>query len=106
MKKFLVTISVILFFAGNIINAQVTPKDGTKASTETKMNCGNCPQSKGSGMMADTKSTNTAKCKEMGCDSTKCKGKCDPAKCKSDSEGTTALKKDCDPAKCKMMSKK
>jgi hypothetical protein len=107
MKKILVTISVILFFTGNIINAQVTPKDGTKTSTETKMNCGKCPQTKECGMMTDSKTTKTgsAKCKEMGCDSTKCKVKCDPAKCKSGSEGTTAQKKDCDPTKCKMMSK-
>ena len=110
MKKKLVAISVILLLAGSIINAQVTSKNGTKTTTETKMNCGKCPQAKGCAMMADAKTTETgmktAKCKEVSCDSTKCKGKCDASKCKSGDKGMTTQTKDCDPAKCKMMSEK
>jgi hypothetical protein len=110
MKKILVSVSFILLVSVCMINAQAAPQDGKKTSTEIKANCAKCPHTKGCSMMAGEKGSgtgmSTAKCKELGCDSTKCTGKCDQAKCKKMSEGTTIRKNDCDPAKCKMMSKR
>ena len=105
MKKILVIISG-LFIASVIIikvaNAQNTPQEVKKASTEAKMDCGKCPSSAACAKMMEGKTT----CAKV-CDPAKCKEvKCDTAKCKSGCANMKAGMKNCDPAKCTMMTKK
>jgi hypothetical protein len=85
MKKILIAITGLFLITSLTINAQTHDK---KVATEKKMSC--C-MNKGTMTAADS-----AKCKEMKNDSSKCKMKC--------SEMKTAMK--CDPAKCKDMAKK
>ena len=81
MKKILVALSGLLLIAIVIIkvaNAQSTPQDVKKASTEQKMDCGKCPSAEACAQKADStkckaKST-TAKDEMKNCDTTKCKG--------------------------------
>jgi hypothetical protein len=105
MKKIIAVISVLLLVAIVIIkvaNAQNTPQEIKKASTETKMNCG---KSKSSACCAKMTESKTAEAKL--CDPSKCKaGKCDSTKCKTSCTGMKTGMKDCDPAKCKEMAKK
>ena len=94
MKKILVALSVLLLVAVFIIkvaNAQGNQQDMKKNPTESKMNCCKTPDA-GCAMMSDT-----TKCKEMKCDTAKCKATCANMK--------TGMK-NCDPARCNMMSKK
>ena len=105
MKKILIVLSGLLLIAVVIIkvaNAQSTPQEVKKASTETKMDCGKCPSASSCAKMADAKTTNAkvcdpAKCKEVKCDTTKCTTSCSTS-------GTSM--KSCDPAKCTGMTKK
>lgn len=105
MKKILIVLSGLFLIAVVIIkvaNAQSTPQEVKKASTETKMDCGKCPSASSCAKMADAKTTDTkvcdpAKCKEAKCDTTKCRTSCPVAK--------TGMKS-CDPAKCTGMTKK
>ena len=105
MKKILLILSGLLLIAVLIIkvaNAQSTPQEVKKASTETKMDCGKCPSASSCTKMADTKTTDAkicdpAKCKEGKCDTTKCITSCLTSK--------TSIKS-CDPAKCTGMTKK
>lgn len=108
MKRFLITLSASLLISGfamTTVNAQSAQQDGKKAATETKMNC-----SKGSAatkpccMTAETKTSDPAKCKEMKCDATKCKGKADGQKCNMEADSKTPMK-DCDHSKCEMAKK-
>jgi hypothetical protein len=84
MKKVLIAITGLLLITSLTINAQTQDK---KAATEKKMSC--C-MNKGSMTAADS-----AKCKEM---------KSDSSKCKMMGDMKTGMK--CDPAKCKGMAKK
>ena len=105
MKKILIVLSGLLLIAVVIIkvaNAQSTPQEVKKASTETKMDCGKCPSASSCAKMADARTTNAkvcdpAKCKEVKCDTTKCTTSCSTS-------GTSM--KSCDPAKCTGMTKK
>jgi hypothetical protein len=104
MKKIIAVISGLLLVAIVIIkvaNAQNTPQEVKKASTETKMDCGK----KSSACCAKMTESKTAEVKV--CDPAKCKaGKCDTAKCKTSCTGMKTGMKDCDPAKCGGMAKK
>ena len=105
MKKILVIISG-LFIASVIIikvaNAQSTPQEVKKASTEAKMDCGKCPSSAACAKMMEGKTT----CAKV-CDPAKCKaGKCDTAKCRASRANMNAGMKDCDPSRCNGMTKK
>lgn len=105
MKKIIVAISGLLLIAFVVIkvaNAQSTPQDVKKASTEQKMDCGKCPSTEACAQKADSKtsevkSNDPAKCKEGKSDSTKCKAKITTAKDEM---------KNCDTTKCKGMVKK
>jgi hypothetical protein len=84
MKKVLIAITGLFLITSLTINAQ----DVKKAATEKKMSC--C-MNKETAMKADT-----AKCKEMKAEATKCTMKCSEMK-----EGEK-----CDPSKHKDMAKK
>ncbi len=105
MKKILIVLSGLLLIAVVIIkvaNAQSTPQEVKKASTETKMDCGKCPSASSCAKMAAAKTTDAkvcdpAKCKETKCDTAKCSTRCSTA---------NMGMKSCDPAKCTGMTKK
>jgi len=105
MKKIIAVISGLLLVAIVMIkvaNAQNTPQEVKKASTETKMDCGKYKSSACRAKMSESK-TSEAKV----CDPAKCKaGKCDTAKYKASCTGMKTAIKDCDPAKCSGMAKK
>jgi uncharacterized low-complexity protein len=92
MRKIIIGLSgllIVAFVAVKIVNAQETPQEVKKNTTEQKMDCGKCPEAKACTAGA-----------EMGCDPAKCKeGKCDPAKCKAKCDGAKGEKKNCDSAK-------
>jgi hypothetical protein len=115
MRKIIIGLSGLLIVAFVIIkvaNAQSTPQEVKKNTSEKKMDCGKCPSASACEKMKDAKTgevvkCDPAKCKEMGCDPAKCKeGKCDPAKCKADCPNAKGGMKNCDPAKCDGMTKK
>jgi hypothetical protein len=94
MKKIIVTISGLLLVAVVVIkvaNAQSTPQEVKKASTEVKMDCGKCPSSAACAKMTEGKTT--------------CAKVCDHAKCKTSCSTAKAEMKKCDPAKCTGMAK-
>jgi hypothetical protein len=103
MRKIIIGLSgllIVAFVAVKIVNAQETPQEVKKNTTEQKMDCGKCPEAKACTAGAEAKACDPAKCKEMGCDPAKCKeGKCDPAKCKAKCDGAKGEKKNCDSAK-------
>jgi len=105
MKKILIAISGLLLVAVvaiKIANAQSTPQDTKKASTEAKMDCGKCPSSSACAKMADSKTAGV-----KVCDPSKCKEvKCDTAKSKATCANMKTGMKNCDPSRCSMMSKK
>jgi hypothetical protein len=114
MKKVILGLSGIIIAAFVIVmvaNAQNSPQEVKKATTEMSKDCGKCPSATACTKMAgektaDVKKCDPAKCKEMGCDPTKCKeGKCDQAACKAKCAGTDGTKK-CDPASCAGAAKK
>jgi hypothetical protein len=110
MRKIIVGLSgllIIAFVAIKVVNAQTTPQEVKKNTTEQKMDCGKCPSAEACAQKTDAKTCDPAKCKEMGCDPAKCKeGKCDVTKCKAKCDGAKGEKKNCDPAKCSGMDKK
>jgi len=105
MKKIVVALSGLLLAAVIIIkvsNAQTTPQEVKKASTETKMDCGKSKSAACCAKMTDTKTADAkvsdpSKSKEGKSDTTKSKACCANMK--------TGMK-DCDPAKCSGMAKK
>ena len=115
MKKVILGLSGILIAAFVIVmvaNAQNSPQQAKKATTEMSKDCGKCPSASGCAKMAGDKTTEVkkcdpAKCKEMGCDPAKCKeGKCDPATCKAGCKNAEGGMKKCDPATCTGGAKK
>jgi hypothetical protein len=115
MKKIVIGLAgllIVVFVVIKIANAQNSSQEVTKATTETKMDCGKCPSTTACAKMAGAKSSEVkacdpAKCKEMGCDPAKCKkGKCDPEKCLANCANAKGETKKCNPAMCSRMSKK
>ena len=115
MKKIIIGLSGLLLIAFVVIkvaNAQSTPQEVKKSTTEQKMDCGKCPSADACKGKTDDKTVvakacDPAKCKEMGCDPAKCKeGKCDDATCKAKCAEAKGEMKNCDPAKCSGMAKK
>jgi 4-hydroxy-L-threonine phosphate dehydrogenase PdxA len=105
MKKILVAISGLLLAAIVVVkvaNAQSTPQEVKKVSTETKMDCAKTKASACCAKMKDSKSADA-----KVCDPSKCKeGKCDTSKCKAKCANMKTAMKDCDPAKCSGIAKK
>jgi hypothetical protein len=105
MKKLIITFSGLLLVTVLVVkvaNAQNTPQEVKKASTETKMDCGksrstSCCDKMANSKTADTKTVDPSKCKE---------GKSDTSKCKVSCANMKSGMKECDPAKCNGMTKK
>jgi hypothetical protein len=104
MKKIVLAISALLMTAvviTKVSNAQTTPQEVKKTSTEAKMDCGK------NHSVSDTVKMACSKTGGKICDPAKCKeGKCDTAKCKASCVNSKDGKKKCDPAKCSGMTKK
>ena len=87
MKKVILGISGFMILAFVVVlftNSQNSPQEVKKAGTEMSKECGKSPSASACGKMAETKTCDPAKCKELGYDPAKCKeGKSDPATCKS-----------------------
>ena len=114
MKKIIIGLSGILVAAFVVImftNAQNNTQETKKPASEMSKDYAKCPSAAACTTMADTKTTEVAKCdpakcKEMGCDPAKCKeGKCDPATCKATCANANGEVKACDPAMCTGMAK-
>ena len=85
-----------------VVNAQSTPQEVKKASTEAKMDCkkgqtGSCCAKMADSKTSGNKACDPAKSRETKCDTTKGKACCANMK--------TGMK-NCDPSKCTMTSKK
>jgi hypothetical protein len=93
MKKIIISISGLLMLAFVVIlfvNAQNSPGDKKKASTEVSVNCGKCPSAAVSEKMCpQSASCDPAKCKEAKCDPATCKANCAAAKCKNQTSTTS-----------------
>jgi hypothetical protein len=106
MKKVILALSGLLILALVVVlftNAQNSQKEVKKSTTEMSKSCSKCPFAS-SGMTAEVKTADAAKCdparcKAMGCDPAKCKeGKCDPATCKANCDKAKGEPKKCCPA--------
>jgi hypothetical protein len=102
MKKVILGLSgfvILVFVVVLFTNAQNSQQEVKKAGTEMSKDCGKCPSASACGKMAETKTCDPAKCKELGYDPAKCKeGKSNPANCKAISAKAVGETKKCCPA--------
>ena len=110
MKKVIIGLSAIFisaFVVIMVVNAQNGRQENKKACTEMSKDCSKCPKASACEKMAEGKTCDPAKCKEMGCDPAKCKeGKCDKATCKTACATATSELKKCGTAETSCCSKK